>query len=455
MSMQTSMFAQYIDKYFKGIVGKVTELWNGRKDEPDFLYEEMLDKEYSSDLTWNSASMNHSIVAADVVSMDSSLPLKKRGTLRLAAGDIAKIGIKYKLNEKSISDIQVMAAKGQKEADIARKILNNVPRAIRGVKVRLEIMFQQALSTGFVLVDNEINDGTGVRADFGFDAAKNFHALGAAWSDASNATPLTDLRQMFDAAAANGDEINDVYMSELYFNYARKSAEVKELVATANNQVIISAATLPQPSRSKTLDAFADEFNATFHIVNSSFKVEAPDGSQTTIKPWAQGNVIGVQGVKVGRLVHGTLAEDSNRVAGVTYAKSDFILVSEYSHNEPSLEEFTAAQALAMPVIDDGNYVYMLNADATAPLVVDPDELAFLAAGGSKTSTVVADEDLAVSVSVANDYSAWLSASYSKRTGKVTVTATANTGSSAVARTGKVVVKAGDNEEEIAVSQAA
>lgn len=455
MAMQTSMFAQFVNKYFKGIVGKVTELFNGRKDEPEFLYESMLDKEYSSDLTWNSATMNHSIVAADVVSMDSSLPLKKRGTIRTAAGDIAKIGIKYKLNEKSISDIQVMAAKGQKEADIARKILNNVPRAIRGVKVRIEIMFQQALSTGFVLVDNDLNDGTGIRANFGYDATKNFHALGAAWSVANSATPITDLRQMFDAAAANGDEINEVYMSEMYFNYARKTAEVKELVATANNQVIISADTLPQPSRSKTLDALRDEFNANFHLVNSSFKVEAADGSQTTIKPWAQGNVIGVQSVKVGRLVHGTLAEDTNRVAGVTYAKSDFILVSEYSHNEPSLEEFTAAQALAMPVIDDGNYVYLLNADATAALVVNPTTLAFTSAAGSKTADVVADEDLPVSVSVAADYSAWLSASYNKRTGKVTATVTANTGSAATARTGKVVVKAGTNEVEISVTQAA
>ena len=44
MSMQTSMFVQFVNKYFKGIVGKVTELYNGRKDQPDFLYEQMLDR---------------------------------------------------------------------------------------------------------------------------------------------------------------------------------------------------------------------------------------------------------------------------------------------------------------------------------------------------------------------------------------------------------------------------
>ena len=88
MSMTTSMFAAYVDAFFKKTVGKVTEYYNGKKSESGYLYEEMLDKEYSADLTWNSTSLNHSVVAADVVAMDSSLPLKKRGTIRTASGDI-------------------------------------------------------------------------------------------------------------------------------------------------------------------------------------------------------------------------------------------------------------------------------------------------------------------------------------------------------------------------------
>ena len=78
--MNTSMFAQYVNKYFKGIVGKVTELFNGKKNESDLLYEQMLDEEYSADLTWNSSSFNHSIVAADVVSM-APASLSRRGEL--------------------------------------------------------------------------------------------------------------------------------------------------------------------------------------------------------------------------------------------------------------------------------------------------------------------------------------------------------------------------------------
>ena len=454
MSMNTSMFAQYVNKYFKGIVGKVTELFNGKKNESDLLYEQMLDEEYSADLTWNSSSFNHSIVAADVVSMDSSLPLKKRGTIRTASGDIAKLGIKYTLKEKEISDINVMKAKGQNEASIAAKILNNVPRAIKGIKIRIEIMFEQALSQGYCLVLSDTNDGTGVRADFGYADANTYHAKAADWADSDNATPIDDLRQLFDGSVANGDEITDVYLSEKYFNYMRKCVDVKELVANANNQVIISASTLPQPGRSKTLDALRDEFNATFHVVNGSFRYELADGSQETIKPWVQGNVVGVPSSKVGRLVYGTLAEDMNRVAGVSYQKSGFILVSEYSHNEPSLAEFTAAQALAMPVIDNGQNIYVLHADGTAPIDTDVDSLSFTAAAdttGKKVTVTHSEGAITAAVPAA---ATWATVSVSGK--KITVKVSANDGQGAAKRTTTLTITdAAGNTKEIAIEQAA
>lgn len=365
MSMQKSMFGSYITKFFGSVVGKLTELYNGRKTESPYLYERMLDEEYSADLTWNTTELNNSVVAADVVSMDSSLPLKKRGTIRTASGDIPKLGIKKQMREKAISDVAVMQAKGLAAADIASKILNNVPAVIKGIKIRLEIMFEQALSTGLVLVANETNDGTGIRADFGFKEAHQFKAA-VNWATTGTATPIDDLHKMFDQADADGDVITKVMISKQYFDYARKTLQVRELVATSLKQTIVDSSFLPVPPRQATLDALAEEFGATFEVVNNSFVVEDKAGKKTTVKPWEQGNVVGITSDKVGRLVYGTLAEDMRRVAGVAYEKSGFILVSQYSHNEPSLAEFTAAQALAMPVIDNGGNVYVLDAKNVA-----------------------------------------------------------------------------------------
>lgn len=454
MAQNTSLFATYVDKFFKGFIGRFTELFNGKREEPTYLYTTMLREEYTPDLTWNSTSLNNSIVAADVVSMDSSLPLKKRSTLSRASGDVAKIGIKYMLKEKQISDIMVMQAKGQQEADIARRVLDNVPKAINGVHTRVEIMFEQGLSTGQILVSDG-NEGIGVRVDFGYKEANRFHAVTAPWDDAANATPLTDIRQLFDAASGNSDTITDVYLSEQYFNYARKTVEVKELVANANNQVIVNASSLPIPNRQKTLDALSDEFGATFHVVNNSYKVEAQDGTQTVVKPWEQANVVGVPASVVGRLVYGTLAEDLNRVAGVTYQTSGFILVSEYSHNEPSLAEFTAAQALAMPVIDDGEHIYVLHASGTGTIDTDVDSLSFTAAANNtgKKVTVIHYEGGSFTAAVPAA-ATWATVSVSGNV--VTVKVSANNGSNAQARSTTLTITDGDgNTKEIAIAQAA
>ena len=450
MAQNTSLFSAYVDKFFKGFVGRFTELFNGKREEQTYLYTTMLTEEYSPDLTWNSTSLNNSIVAADVVAMDSPLPLKKRGTLNRASGEVAKLGIKKSLKEKEISDIMVMQSKGQQEADIARRILNNVPKVIGGIHTRVEILFEQGFSTGQILVASD--EGLGIRVDFGYKEENTFHAIAAGWSDTENATPLSDIRQLFDAASANSDTITDVYLSEQYFNFARKCTDVKELVANANNKVIVSADTLPMANRQQTLEALGDEFGATFHIVNNSYKTEAPNGTQTTVKPWAQGNVIGAPGSVVGRLVYGTLAEDMNRVAGVTYQNSGFMLVSEYSHNEPSLEEFTAAQALAFPVIDDGEHIYVLHADGTGTISTDVDNLSFTAAANNTGKKVtVTHADSAWAAAVADN---WATVSTSGNV--ITVKVSANNGAGAAERTTTLTITDEDgNTKEIAIVQAA
>ena len=453
MAQNSSIFASYVDKFFKGFVGRFTELFNGKREAPTYLYTTMLSEEYTPDLTWNSTSLNNSIVAADVVAMDSSLPLKKRSTISRASGDVAKIGMKLQLKEKQISDIMVMQSKGQQEADIARRVLDNVPKVINGIHTRLEIMFEQALSSGQVLVSDD-NEGVGIRVDFGYKDENRFHATTAAWSSTS-ATPITDMRQLCDAASANSDTITDMWLSEAYFNYARKTQEVKELVAANNNQVITASSSLPVPNRSKTLEALNDEFSCTFHVINNSYKTEDKAGVQKPVKPWVQPNVVGTPSATVGRMVYGTLAEDLNRVAGVTYSKSGFILVSEYSHNEPSLAEFTAAQALAMPVIDDGEHIYVLHADGTGVISTDVDELNFTAAADTtgKKVTVLHYEGGSFSavIPVADS---WATATVSGK--KITVKVSANSGSGATARSTDLTITDGEgNTKVVAVKQAA
>lgn len=366
--MNASLFLEYIDKYFRPVITKITEKFNGKSTEQTLLHKTMLTEEYSADLNWGATEINHSIVAADVVSMDSSLPLKSRSTISKATGLIPKIGVKFCKGEKDISDINTMIAKGADEATIASKVFDDSVKAIKAVEVRKEIMFLTALSTGSVLVadgsEDAGNQGTGIRANFGYKDENIFVATAQPWGT-TGYVPQDDVQQLFDKASADGNSILHVFLSKKYFDLFRHSEQGKLLAATYLNHVITDKTLLPVPGRRTFLDALSDEYGATFHVVDSVFKVEKQDGSKESVSPWAEANIVGTPDTVVGRLVYGTLAEETNPVAAVNYQKSgSHILVSKYSKTDP-LEEFTAAQALCIPVIDGADGIYVLEADKT------------------------------------------------------------------------------------------
>lgn len=356
--MKESLFKELVDKYLGSVVGKVVETENGATNAPELLHKSMLTPEYSPDLNWGASTLNNSIVAADVVSLDSSLPLKQRSTLRVATGKLPKLGLKYRKSESEISDINVMMARGTNEATVASKLLDDAVRAIKAIDVRNEIMFLQGLSTGYALVDEEENQGTAIRASFGYKDENKLKAK-KAWSVAG-ATPLTDIAAVFDKAAADGNPIAHVYLDSKTFNELRASNEGKVLGAAYSGHVVTGTDLLPVPARQAFLDALRDEYGAEWHVVESKYRVEGLDGAKKTANAWSEGNIVFTPTDKVGRLVYGTLVEETNPVAGVVYEKAgDYTLISKYSTNDP-VEEYTAAQALCLPVIDGADSIYLL-----------------------------------------------------------------------------------------------
>ena len=394
--MIRSLFAEYVDKYFARVIGKIVEKFNGKKQESKLLHKTMLTEEYSADLKWGSTEINHSVVAADVVALDSPLPLKKRDTISNATGDLPKIGVKYRKGEKLISDINVARARNADEATIVSKIFDDATKCIRSMDVRKEILFRRGLSTGQCLVTEEDNDGTGVRVSYGFKEDHFFGCLAAAWLDTTaTPTPQDDVQQLFDKADEDGNVIGHVYLTKKYLDAFRKSKQGKLLAANFDKQVITNEALLPVPSRSNFLEALEDEYGATFHIVEGSFKVQNPDGSEKKAEAWREANVVGVPEEIVGRLVYGTLAEETNPVAAVSYQKAgSHVLISKYSKTDP-LEEFTAAQAVCLPVIDNADGIYILEADTAA--VQTQGDVYILAADTPDPEQPDTDEDSAKS----------------------------------------------------------
>lgn len=362
MSITKSLFADYVNKYFGGVVKSFTEKWNGQRKAEEHLLPDMSTDEYSADMTFTSASLNHSVVAADVVALSSPLPLKQRGVISKFTGVIPKVGLKYSIGEKELSDLMVMGARGARENEIVKKIMNDVPNAIKGVDVRNEILFQQGLSTGVIAVEDDKNTGVAIRVDFGYKA-ENIKESTLPWGN-TGYTPASDIAKIFSAAEADNNKIGVLLISKKYFDLFRSSEEGKLMSANFRQLTYTASTKLPQPTRQQMLDAMADEYGCEIRVVNTTCKVEK-NGVQTSFKPWAQANIVGIPQMKIARVVYGTLVEEQRPVEGVSYEKSgNYTLVSKFAHNEP-LEEFTAAQALCIPVIDDTDQIYLLKADQT------------------------------------------------------------------------------------------
>jgi hypothetical protein len=354
--MNPTLFVEFVKKWFGVLSTKIVEKINDSKNTSTYLFKTMLRPELSPDLRWDSLSMNNSIVAADVVAMDSPLPLKKRPSISTASGTIPKLGMKMQKSEKLLSDIQVMRARGATEAQIAQKIFEDVPRVITGVYERLEYMFLQALSTGVTLVPDSENVGAGIRVNFGYKDG-NKYGVTKKWR-AEGYTPISDIERVVTKAAENSDIITTIALDKAQYNLIRKSNEAKSIYAasignfTGNNQII------PTPSQFNAI--IADEYKINFLVIDRAVRYEK-DGKQTIVKPFAENTLVFLTTEQVGKLAYGILAEKVNPVAGVAYQEVDsYILVSKYSKNDP-LREFTTSQALALTVIENIDAIYILN----------------------------------------------------------------------------------------------
>lgn len=356
--MEQSLFIQWVNKYFKPIVSKVVEKINGTKKEATYLSKTMLTKEYSPTLKWSSTEVNGSIVAADVVAMDSPLPLKLRDSISKADGDIPKIGMKLYLGEKQLTDLEIIRNQPGQESQLIQKLFADVPRVISGVWEKIEIMYLQALSSGVTLIPDSQNVGTGIRVDFGYKAANKFNPT-KVWSDVT-APIIDDIERVRAAADANGDSLTTIMMDTFAFNNFKKNNQVKEFYASYSGIAVNTTSVLPTPTMSKVNEALADAYGITIKLVDRSVKVQK-NGVNTTIKPWTEGAVVFLTTENVGRLVWGSLAEMTHQAKQVTYETADgFILVSKYHKIDP-LQEFTSSQALALPVIDGVDSIYTLD----------------------------------------------------------------------------------------------
>jgi hypothetical protein len=365
--MVKSFYSQWVDKYFKGIVIKKVETMNGKPNEQasTYMFKEMLRKEYSPYGKWESISAMNTRVSADLVSMDSSLPLKMRDSIRKASGNIVKSGMKLWLNENQITQINELARNPNiQEGVYVSKIFQDVPRVIVGIYELMENLFLQGLSSGVALFDGNSENGTGlgVRIDYGY-LPENKFGVSQLWSNPS-AMPLDDIAAVLKKAKnQDGNTITDVYMDDVTFDSFVKTQQVKEFYAVyigwQQNAAQIPYITTERMNTALKAD---NRYRFAIHIVDRTVTVEK-NGARKTLTPWSEGKVIFTTSKEVGVLTYAHLGEQESPVDGVSYQTADdYILVSKYRENDP-LAEFTTSQARVVPVICNVEQIYQIDAN--------------------------------------------------------------------------------------------
>lgn len=368
MDITKSLFAEQIDNLFPHLQVLIEKINGKRKEagerERTYLHKTMLRKEYSADQKWESASVNTTYVAADMVSMDSPLPLKKRGSVAAANGILPKVGMEKQLRESQLSAIDIMIARGDKWETIAKKLTDDAVACAVGIDELNERNFLEGLSNGVLLAGTDEGGHNGVRVDYHYLAENGFGV------EEKGTISLDDIKRVIAKADADGNTITTIAVALSTYNQMRQSDWAKELVANYDGRVVMPGVRLGTPTASAFDAAIADELNGvTFLKIDRSVRVER-NGVETSIKPFNADRLIFLTSNELGAFVWARTAEATRPVAGVNYSFVDeYKMIKKYSVTKP-FGEWTSGEALCLPVFENVDQIYYL--DRSEAQEVDP-----------------------------------------------------------------------------------
>ncbi len=371
--MKASLFLTQVKAWWETITGKITTTINDKKEAGAYFHESRLTKEYSIDGKWDTASVKDSIVAADIVASESPYPVKSRPAMRKGDGNIVKIAIKKTKGEKMIEKINTLLSL-QKVVEAIKTIFDDAGKCVLGIKERVEFMFLQGLSTGYVTVSEISDDGTptgnDVRLKLHFPTGNQFK-VGVAWGQAG-ATPISDMQRVLDANSS----ITVAWMRTSTMNLMRNSLEAKRLGARAKLGYYPVDSQLAPLLNSEFIELIKSEYGVDIKLIDRKVRVEK-NGKQTDVQPFDGDVVVFMeQDSDLGRIVYASLAEETNPVDGVTYAKfEEYIQLAQHSSIENDTPvEVTRAHARAIAVIDGSDQIYhLLHQEVDADLTPEED----------------------------------------------------------------------------------
>jgi len=355
--MAQFLFIDWAKQNLPGITVRVVQKLNDEKRLQPYRFLSMLTPKFSVTGMWNTVTVNGRMVMADVVSMDSSIPLKSRPAISRASGEIAKMGLELSLNEKQLTELDTMVATGVPNAQIISALFSDVGTAISGIYERIEYLLLMALSTGVALTQDADNVGDGIRLDYQVPV-EHKRGVSVLW-DNPTAKRMDDIQKLADIADVNGDVFVHAMADRKAIQSLLTDDQFKAYWGFSRG-FAAGTANIPALDEAAVIALFQNKWGITLEVVNRKFKAEQ-NGIITNKTPWKEGTITFLTDRNVGDLVYATLAEDNHRDEAVVYQKAnEYILVSRGVDSKPSLREYTKSQARVAPAIN-GDALYLLD----------------------------------------------------------------------------------------------
>ena len=341
----------------ESVVTAQYERLNGTADALNYLHDQLLTPEYSVDMTYNSLSGSYTRVTADVVAFDSPLPIKSRGSIKSASGEIPKIGMKLTLNEKQMNTLRILRNTPGRTTELARKVFADAEAVQFGIKERIEQALLLGLSGGVALIPDEDNVGTAVRVNYNIPE-ENQSGVATVWSD-ENSKPITDIKNMLKAARAKGEYPNTIWMDSNVLEHLLNNNQVKAQFLF-NGGVTGDAASVPTLDQDQLSNLFRRTLKLNLQVVDRTF-VHQKDGNKIVSEGWTPNMVVLTTGTQLGSLVYSTLAEEEFPQEHVNYAKpNQYILVSTWGTTDP-VSQATGGQAIVFPILQNVESFFYLD----------------------------------------------------------------------------------------------
>lgn len=345
---------------------------NSYKPGSGLAWSQLFPLKYTPRFDLNGIEGNEGIpVSADRVAFDTKAPLKTRKTIGSWSGKLGKIAISKVKNEIEINDyndLKVIASANQEDKATGQYLVDMVYDDIKacqeGLDYKVEIDALRIGSSGQHTFPATIEGENATTDVINFNIpSTNFVGVATAWATAATADGIKDIAAKQKLIAGKGLKKP---MWAIMENEAFEKLIAQVATAKRVSSVVIAATGL-----SATEVLSVENVNAYMRakgypqilIIDSYATIEDKDGTQTTIKPWAEHVVVLAPTPQLGwtyyKPVPVVKESDAMQTQGA-YSK-----ITVYSELNP-MKEVTMGEAYVQPgLINRASLVFMNNAQTT------------------------------------------------------------------------------------------